>query len=204
MSSGRRLSFPREVGPGGVTIPGFAMLQAPPQSSEKLVGEVAQRRIVVVSGGPAFVVVCAGADRFGERYERPPMTGVTESLVADLAGFDVVRAPRSPGDRRGTRKGPESGSGGEPCWIIADFGEDSGCKDRPEARNRPEDRRPWVRVECACQLVFERVHGLVHRRDDAQQPGGRRTQRRFDLRWLTQSWGLPRSSPPMMWAAVRR
>jgi hypothetical protein len=54
---------------------------------------------VVVSDGAAAVVVCTGADGFGEGDERPPVAGVAEVFVTDFAGFDVTRSAGGSGDR---------------------------------------------------------------------------------------------------------
>jgi anti-anti-sigma factor len=45
-----------------------------------------------VAGGSAAVVVFSGAGGFGDGDEGPPVAGVAETLVADLAGFDIAGA----------------------------------------------------------------------------------------------------------------
>ena len=86
---------------------------------------------MVVSDGSAAVVVCTGADGFGDGDERPPMAGVAEALVTDFAGFDVTRSAGGAGDRRGAGERAESGGAGEPGRVVADLRQDAGREDRP-------------------------------------------------------------------------
>jgi hypothetical protein len=62
-----------------------------------LVARFGQGGVVVVPGGASAVVVRAGAWGLGEHGEGPPVAGVAEPLVADLAGLDVVRTGRMSG-----------------------------------------------------------------------------------------------------------
>lgn len=101
MSSSGPIGGGGEVGPGGVLIPGLVVGQAPPQASDELVGEVAQCGVVVIAGRSPFVVIGSCSGGLGERRECLPVAGVTETLVADLASFHVVRATRGDGDRCG-------------------------------------------------------------------------------------------------------
>jgi hypothetical protein len=109
------------VWPGGVVVPELVVCHAPPQAAEELVGEVAQRGVVVVTGGSAFVVVFAGARGFGEHRERPPVADVREAFVADLAGLDVVRASGRDRHRRGAGERAQTVRIGESCGVVTDL-----------------------------------------------------------------------------------
>jgi hypothetical protein len=66
--------------------------EAPPEAAEEFVGDVAEGGVVAVARRSAPVVVCSGSVGLGDRGEGPPVAGIGESFVLDVAG---ARADRS-------------------------------------------------------------------------------------------------------------
>jgi hypothetical protein len=122
-------------------------LQAPPEAAEELVREIAQGGVVVVSGRSATVVVRSGAGGLGEHREGTPVACVAETLVADLAGLDVVRAAGGAGDWRGAGKRAQACRRVEPGGIVADLGQDPSCENRSQTGGRAQNRCERVGVE---------------------------------------------------------
>jgi len=88
-----------------------------------LLARLRQCGVVMIADGTAFVVVAAGPGRLGQHRERPPVAGIAEALIADLAGLDVVRTAGCDGYRRGCRRMRE------------------GCSHRRTVLDRPRFRR---------------------------------------------------------------
>src|SRR5262245_49922552 len=109
----------------------------------------------MVAGGAATVVVGPRSRGFGEHGERPPVAGIVEAFVADLASLDVVRAAGRDRDRRGAGIGAKAAGVGESGWVVADFGEHAGGQDRSQAGRGPQDRGLWVSVELPGEFGFE-------------------------------------------------
>src|SRR5438270_5378553 len=108
-------------GPGGGVVPGLVVLPAPPQPAEELVSQVAEGRVMAVADGSALVVVGSCAWRLGEGGECPPVAGVGETTVADVACLHDFGAPRGPGDRGSPSEAAQVLRGGKAGSVVADL-----------------------------------------------------------------------------------
>src|SRR5450830_968742 len=107
-------------------VPVRLILEAPPETTEDLVREVAQGGVMVVAGGSPAVVVRPRSRRLGEHRERPPVAGVTEALVAHAPRIDEAAAARGARDRRRPGEGAQALRACEPAGIITHLGEHPG------------------------------------------------------------------------------
>ena len=177
------------LGPGGRLVPELSGVQAPPQSPEHLVGQVAQCGVVTVTGcsapvvaarAPADLVNAAKAHQWQASpsrllrtlraftwWERPEarVTGaVPANARSPLAVVNRVgSSPTSP-RTRAARIGPRPGASAAPPPVGA----------------RRTRSRAGLPVRC---------EGL-HSGDDVDQPGGRGAQGGFHRLGLAQGWGV--------------
>ena len=130
-------------------------------------GEVAQGGVVAVASGAAAVIVGSRAGGLGEGGEGPPVAGVAEPLVADLASLDVVRAA---GGARVT--------GAVPANARSPFAVGEPPVDRRRSRPARGGARTGPRPGCGAQHRGQRVRRkhrselLVPRHIDGAQHGG--------------------------------
>lgn len=79
--------------PGGVFVVEGLVAEAAVKDADEPVAERTKRAVVGVAGGTSLVVEGPGAGACGDRGERPLVAGISEPLVAGVAGeHDAVFA----------------------------------------------------------------------------------------------------------------
>src|SRR5450759_5949119 len=120
------------VVPGEDFVVGLAGLQAAMEDAYPAVGELAQRGLVADVPGPEGLVVGLGTDGAPHRTERPLLQGVTESLVAGVAGHHNLLGARGPGDRCGAGVGLAGFRVDVATGVVTELAKDPGGEDHTE------------------------------------------------------------------------
>ena len=114
-------------------------VQAVMQLSEELVEQVPLRLGVTVPVVSASPVMRVGSRRRPQRTQGPQEPGMGESLIFDVAVSDDTAFAAGAGDRRGARIGFQRSGIGEPCSVVADFGEHPGGGQRTQTGETQQD-----------------------------------------------------------------